>query len=181
MGRGPHGPRGSLGVLGRWANGAVGCCSAAIPNGKPFRLDAISIATHLFHVSPRRLYTIPSRQPWDPKMDLIICSIWAAVGPNWFKTVPIFFFESEATTTKCKDSIKNIPGVVQPRFRKNGVTTELPQPVTRFRINGFARNVFSLKRSYYGVTPTRDTSLNKWVCPQRVWLETELLRSYSHL
>ena len=90
------------------------------------------------------------------------------------------FFESEATTTKCKDKIKHIPGVVQPRFRKNGVTTELPQPVTRFRINGFARSVFSLKRSYYGVTPTRDSSLNKWVCPQPVFADTELLRSYSH-
>ena len=38
---------------------------------------------------------------------------------------------------------------------------------------------FSLKRSYDGVTPTRDTSWNNWVCQQRVFLETELLRNYS--
>ena len=34
---------------------------------------------------------------------------------------------------------------------------ELFPPVTRLRRSWFARNVFSLKRSYYGVNPTRDT------------------------
>ena len=40
--------RGALwasGVLGGWANGAFGGCPAAIPNGKPFRVDVISIET----------------------------------------------------------------------------------------------------------------------------------------
>ena len=81
-------------------------------------------------------------------------------------------------------------------FRWKGVTTEFLPPVTRLGIKGFARNVFSLKRSYYGVTPTRDTifvergyygvtptrdtSWNQRVCLQRVFVETELLRRYSH-
>ena len=56
-------------------------------------------------------------------------------------------------------------------FHSNGVTTEVPPPGTRLGINGFARNVLSLK-----VTPTRDTSLDKWVCPQFVFLEAELLQ-----
>ena len=43
-------------------------------------------------------------------------------------------------------------------FRLNGVTTELLPPRTRLKINGLAGNVFSLKRSYYGDTTTRDTS-----------------------
>ena len=33
------------GALGGWANGAFGGCSAAIPNGKPFRVDVILIET----------------------------------------------------------------------------------------------------------------------------------------
>ena len=47
LGRGPYGPQGSLGVLGGWANGAVGGCSAAIPNGKPFRMDCNGASTEL--------------------------------------------------------------------------------------------------------------------------------------
>ena len=35
---------------------------------------------------------------------------------------------------------------------------ELLPPVARLRIHEFTRNVVSLKRSYNGVTPTRDTS-----------------------
>ena len=50
---GVAGPTGTLGrgalwasgVLGGWANGAFGGCSAAIPNGKPFRVDVILIET----------------------------------------------------------------------------------------------------------------------------------------
>ena len=51
-------------------------------------------------------------------------------------------------------------GVAPQPFRMdcNGASTELLPLVTCLRINGFARNVISLKRSYYGGTPTRDTS-----------------------
>ena len=38
------------------------------------------------------------------------------------------------------------------------ISTIWAAPMTRLGINGFVRNVFSLKRSYYGVAPTRDTS-----------------------
>ena len=57
------GIRGTLGngalwasrVLGGWANGAFGVYSAAIPNGKPFRVDVISIETRFwaFQVSSK--------------------------------------------------------------------------------------------------------------------------------
>ena len=66
------------------------------------------------------------------------------------------FFENEAQNKMQDEKKEN--GVVHQRFRLNGVTTELLPPVTRLRIIEIARNVFSLQRSYYGVTPTRDTS-----------------------
>ena len=40
----------------------------------------------------------------------------------------------------------------------NGVTAELLPPKTRLRIKRFARNVMSLKSSYYGGIPTEDTA-----------------------
>ena len=54
--------RGALwasGVLGGWANGAFGGCSAAIPNGKPFRVDVISIETRF---GPSRFLPDVSKQ-----------------------------------------------------------------------------------------------------------------------
>ena len=73
-----------LGFLGGWANGAFGGCSAAIPNGKPFRVDVISTSLSQFcgiHSEWRAISNGPTqwicaaRSNFERKLALVPCFV----------------------------------------------------------------------------------------------------------